>query len=307
MNLRRTKFVRAIRYPIEGAIFYFIYYLVRFINIEICSALVGFLAKKIGPLTGAHRTGQKNLKAAFPDLSNAEIENILSRVWENFGRTIGEYPQLKNIQIYQDRRFEIIGAKYIDQLRNDGKAGIIFSGHLANWEVAIMAASQRGLELAQVYRAANNPYVDRLLEAIQGERGNQVIRKGKTGARQILQVLERQHHLFLLNDQKFNQGLAIPFLGYPAMTATAAARMALKFDCPLVPVQVERLQGFSFRITFYKPLEIQKTGVFREDVKLLTSQVCASIEKWVKQRPDQWLWIHKRWPEEFWEKKIKKS
>ncbi len=296
---------RKLRHPFEGAFVYLLYFLVKFWNIESCSAFAGFLLRMIGPLTGAHRTGKRNLKAAIPDLSEEKIQTILNGVWDNFGRTIGEYPQLKNINIYQDHRFEVIGAKYIDEMRDDGKPGIIFGAHLASWEVAIMAATQRGLDLAQLYRSINNPYVDRLARSIQSERGNEVLTKGVDDGRKILKLFKEKRHLFLLNDQKLHQGIAVPFFGYPAMTAQAAARLSIKYECPILPVQVERLSGVNFRITFHPPLKIEVTGNLKNDVKSLTCKISESIERWVRKRPEQWLWVHNRWPKEFWNKKNK--
>src|SRR5690606_15693778 len=102
-------------------------------------------------------------------------QKILKGVWDNFGRVMGEYPHLAKINIYQDVRFEILGLEHLDALLQDNKPGILFGAHLASWEVAIMAACQRGLKIAQLYRATNNPYVDRLVRSVQKQIGQEVL------------------------------------------------------------------------------------------------------------------------------------
>lgn len=262
------------------------------------SAFGGWLAQKVGPLSSAQRTAEKNLHLAFPDKTKAEINEIVRNVWENFGRTMGEYPHLVSLNVYEDPRFEIVGQEHIDRMRDDGQPGIIFAAHLASWEVAIMAASQRGLKVTQLYRATNNPYVDKVVRRVQKQIGQEILTKGDRDARKVLASLKRGHHLFILTDQKMNRGVSVPFFGRPAMTAAAAARMALRFQCPLVPARVERLGGVRFRITYYPPMKLTNTKASPEAVYTLLCQMNEMIEGWIKKHPEQWLWLHNRWPKE---------
>lgn len=287
-----------IRHPIEAVLAYFIVWIFTILPVEKASAFAGWLIRNIGPLSGAHRTGHKNLAKAYPNNTRAQNTEILKGVWDNFGRDMGEYPHLAKIKIYEDPRFEIIGAEYIDQIRDDGKPAIIFGAHLASWEVAIMGMSQRGLRVTQMYRATNNPYVDKLVRRTQEGIGKEVLNKGPNDARRILEILNQGEHLFLLVDQKMNRGMAIPFFGRDAMTAPAGARMAIRYNCPFLPVRVERLGGFRFRITYYPPLEVSNTGDLNDDLHETLCRMNGMIESWVRERPEQWLWIHNRWPKE---------
>lgn len=275
--------------------------------VEKASTFGGWLVRKLGPLSDAQPTGHHNLAKAYPNNTKGQNGKIIRNVWDNFGRVMGEYPHLAKIDIYNDPRFEIIGAEHIDKLRDDGKPAIIFGAHLASWEVAIMGMAQRGLKVTQMYRATNNPYVDKLVRKIQEGIGKEVLNKGSNDGRRILELLKNGEHLFMLVDQKMNRGVAIPFFGRIAMTAPACARMAMKFDCPLVPARVERLDGFRFRITYYPPIEIIQTGDLTEDLKNTLTKVNNMIEEWVRARPEQWLWIHKRWPKEEYSASYKKK
>jgi KDO2-lipid IV(A) lauroyltransferase len=100
----------------------------------------------------------------------------------------------------------------------------------------------------------------------------------------------------IMIDQKMNDGIPIPFFGMDAMTAPAIAQLALKFDCPVVPGYIERLGGARFRLTILPPLELPRTGNREEDIRLIMTRINATVEEWVRARPEQWLWLHRRWP-----------
>lgn len=100
----------------------------------------------------------------------------------------------------------------------------------------------------------------------------------------------------MLVDQKMTDGIAVPFFGRDAMTAPALAQFALKYDAPIIPVRSERLEGARFRITFYPELKTPKTGDRHADILAIMTNVNASMESWIRERPEQWLWLHRRWP-----------
>lgn len=298
------KFIKFyIRYPLETIGVHLCLSIFRALSPENSSAFGGWLTRKLGPLSDAQITGHKNLVMAYPENSKEQNSNIIDRVWDNFGRVMGEYLHLKNIDIYNDPRFEIIGAEHVDRLIHDNQPAVIFSAHLASWEVAIMGMAQRGLKVTQLYRATNNPYVDKIIRKVQEGIGKEVLNKGSGDGRRILELLKHNEHLFMLVDQKMDQGIAAPFFGKLAMTAPAGARMAMKFNCPFLPARVERLGGFKFRITYYPPLEVSNTGDLNKDLLDTLTRMNQMIESWVRDQPEQWLWIHKRWPRELYKDK----
>jgi KDO2-lipid IV(A) lauroyltransferase len=177
-----------------------------------------------------------------------------------------------------------------------GRRMIIFSGHIANWEIGLLAAVQYGISVAQIYRAANNPLVDRMITRFRGDAG-ELIPKGTVAARRAIAVLRRGDHLTMLADQKMNDGIPVPFFGRPAMTTSALASLALRFECDVLPARVERLGGANFRLTVFPPLPLPRSGDHHADVATLMARVNAILEDWVRDRPEQWFWLHRRWPD----------
>ena len=170
---------------------------------------------------------------------------------------------------------------------------ILFSGHLANWEIAALAAGQCGIDIAQVYRTANNPFVDRMIRRWRGGQG-EFIPKEAVGRRAVA-ALRRGAHLTILVDQKLNEGIPVPFFGRPAMTAPTVALLALRFGADVLPARVERLGGARFRLTIEPPLPLPDTGNRATDVAALMTVVNGTLERWIRERPEQWFWVHRRW------------
>lgn len=259
------------------------------------SGLAGGLCRAIGPYLKVSNVARRNLARTFPDKSAAEIEKIVAEVWENLGRVAGEFPHLDWLIA---NRVELVGAEHLHALRDDGIAGLFISAHLGNWELAGAVATREGLPVTLVYRAANNPWVERLYRRYRkAAAGAGQIAKGPEGAREIMQALKAGGHVGMLVDQKMNDGLPISFLGREAMTASAVGRFAVRFDIPVVPARIERLQGARFRMTMFPAMEHTLCGDAHQDTVNLMIAINDLIGQWVRERPGQWLWLHKRWPE----------
>ena len=269
----------------------------RILPTDMASALGGRIGRSIGPLLPVSRRARRNLTRAFPDKSSGEIEAIVLGMWENFGRTAAEYPHLRRLRCYDNpARVEIRGAEILDRVRDSGEPHIFFSGHFANLELEGTAVTGRGMPLTIVYRAANNPFVDYTLLMIRKHGiGAEFVPKGKTGARELISAIGEGRHVGLLVDQKMNDGISVPFFGREAMTAPALAQLALKSDRPIVPLQIERLRGATFRITIHPPLTVYRIGDRETDVFNLMVRVNETLETWIRHRPEQWFWLHDRW------------
>ncbi|HZT87138.1 MAG TPA: lipid A biosynthesis lauroyl acyltransferase [Stellaceae bacterium] len=271
--------------------------LFRLLPFDRASAAGGALARCIGPRLAVSKVARRNLRSAFPDLPAAEIEKIVHGMWDNLGRVAAEYAHLREIRVFDpDGRVETRGFEHMDRAVAAGRRMIIFSGHLGNWEIGALAAAQYGIDVAQIYRAANNPIVDRMVLRCRGDHG-EFIPKGAVASRRALAALRRGAHLTLLADQKLNDGIAVPFFGRPAMTAPALAILALRFDCDVLPARVERLGGARFRLTVHPPLPLRRSGDAAADAAALMTQVNAILEQWIRECPEQWFWVHRRWPE----------
>ena len=269
----------------------------RALPMDAASGFGGAVARWIGPRLGISKRARRNLRAAMPELSKAQIETIVRGMWDNLGRVAAEYPHLRDIRMFpSDGRVEIENLNYLDTVLAAGRPIILFGGHLANFEIGPQAAGQYGLDIARIYRAANNPLVDKIIAGFRRDEG-EYIPKGAVASRRAVAVLRRGGHLGLLADQKLNEGIPVPFFGRPAMTAPALALLALRFDCTVLPAQVVRLQGARFRLTLHPPLALAKTGDRDADVAALMTAVNAILEGWIRQRPEQWFWLHSRWPD----------
>ncbi|MGI4852123.1 MAG: lysophospholipid acyltransferase family protein [Janthinobacterium lividum] len=267
------------------------------LSFEKASNLAGALGRWIGRRFKPYRTkADQNLKRAMPELSDKKRQEIMDGMFDNLMRTMTEYCKIYQLKIYDsESRVEVVGADIIDQLRDDQQPAILFLGHLANWEIGTMAGLQRGLNITQVYRKLNYPMLDRLINFMHKWVAQDVVAKGPEGSRRILKALKEGRHVSILMDQKLNEGEWVPFFGMPAKTAITGARLALKNNCPFVPVRVERLDGTRFRVTYYPPLKSLKATP-QDQLMDLLNQMNQLLESWIRARPEQWLWIHNRWP-----------
>ncbi|MBV8934747.1 MAG: lauroyl acyltransferase [Alphaproteobacteria bacterium] len=267
------------------------------VPLEWASAVGGALGRTIGPRLGITKRARLNIARALPELSQAEVSPLIAGMWDNLGRVVAEYPHLRRIRVFEPGgRVETRGFEHMDRAVATGRRMIIFSGHIANWEIGMLAAVQYGISVAQIYRAPNNPFIGRMITRFRGT-GGELIPKGTVAARRAIAVLRRGSHLTMLADQKMNDGIPVLFFGRPAMTSSALAALALRFDCDVLPARVERLGRARFRLTVFPPLPLPRSGDHHADVAALMTQVNRILEQWIRDRPGEWFWLHRRWPD----------
>ncbi len=284
---------------LEGAGAWLLFGFFGLLPIDVASACGGLVARAIGPHLGITKRARLNIGRALPDLSEAEVGRVIREMWENIGRVLAEYPHIGNIDVYgPHRRVDLIGADDILANRSPERRYIFFSAHFGNWEIATIAATQAGFAVAEIYRAINNPIVDQLIQRARARIGSELIPKGKVAARRAIAAIEEGRQLCMLVDQKMNDGIAVPFFGRDAMTAPALARLALRFNCTVVPVQILRTRGAHFRMICDPPLTLPHTGDRLADQLELMTEVNRSVERWIRARPELWFgWLHRRWPD----------
>jgi len=285
--------MKRLRHALEAALVYFIYGVFRLFSLQTASAMGGSLGRAIGRFLPSSNTARQNLKAAFPEKSEAEIETIVGSMWENAGRVMAEYAHLDDI--WQTTTMH--GIEHLLAAQDSQKPTIFFTAHIANWETCPISARKYGVEMHTVYRRPNNPWVANLLNRARNSGSAGLIAKGREGAREMLSVLKKNGVLGIMMDQKMNEGMPIPFFGRDAMTADAIAAFALRFDCRVHPVRVERVDGAHFIVTVAPPMALPKTGNRKDDMRQLLTDINHHIEGWVRARPEQWTWMHKRWPD----------
>jgi len=272
--------------------------LFRLLGVDASSALAGKFCRTVGPLvTSASKHGVDNLRAAYPDWSDEQINETLRGVWENLGRTVGEFAHLEKFtRAPFNERITVCGEEIIRPILERGGRVIFVSGHFANWELMPLALHQGGADYSLVYRAANNPLVDELIIKERAKvMSRRQIPKGVHGARAFIDALKSGTSLAILMDQKLTDGIAAPFMERDAMTTPVPARLAIRFGIPIIPVCITRDKGARFTITIKQPLKHEPTGDLHADILALTTKINKSLEENVRTNPEQWLWLHRRW------------
>lgn len=285
---------KKVRYFLEATLLYTLFFTFKIMPLDMASGCGGAIGRIIGPRLAASRKAKANLKFVFSGIKDEKVTEIIKGMWENLGRVFAEYPHLEKIG---RTRVEIINGHILDDLKNDGKPGILFSAHMANWEVLCAGfLCQKGLPVYGVYRAPNNPWVAGLVHRARSyDERVPAFPKSRGGTRALLQAMKDGHHIGMLVDQKYNEGIAVPFMGYPAMTSPAFVQLCQKFNCPLVPARIERLQGAHFRITVENPLRVSDENQKPLPLEETITACHTHLEKWIKEKPEQWLWLHRRW------------
>lgn len=272
----------------------------RLIGPERSGGLGAAIARTFGPLLPAHRTALANIRTVYPDLPEKDARALALKAWGNLGRTGGEYPHLGALFDFDPEsevqgRVEVDGIEHFVSLREDGKPGIIFSAHLGNWELPAICAARFDLDATAVFRAPNDPAVARVLHEIRSGTmgGLEAARQGAAFAMQG--ALERGSHLGMLIDQHFTRGVIVDFMGRPALVNPILGKFARRFDCPVHGVRVIRLPNHRFRLQLTPPLDLPRDADGLIDVQGAMQAMTAVVEGWVREYPEQWLWMHRRW------------
>jgi KDO2-lipid IV(A) lauroyltransferase len=276
--------------------------LARLFPIDAVSDFGAWLFGRLGPLTSAHRVAEINLRIAFPEASDAEIADLLGQQWRHLGRWAAEFPILDRI-VGDPDRVEIVGAERLQAIAAGAGPVIFISGHFSSFEIMPAVIIRSGIRCQITYRATNNPHVDDRIKKSRFRYGVRLFApKGTDGARELLRALGRGESVALMNDQKFNGGVEAPLFGVPAHTAPGPSSFALRFGAPLQPMSVQRKDKARFRVVVHEPIWLEDTGDKAGDIEAGVRRVNAFIEERVRERPAEWFWVHKRWPNEIYKR-----
>jgi KDO2-lipid IV(A) lauroyltransferase len=270
--------------------------LARVFPIDAVSDFGAWMFRRLGPLTSAHRVAERNLRIAFAEASDAEIARLLDAQWAHAGRWFTEFPILDRI-IQDPSRVEVVGAERLKAIA-DGAGPVVFiSGHFSSFEIMPAVIIHSGVRCQITYRATNNPHVDDRIKKSRFRYGVRLFApKGAEGARELIRALSRGESVALMNDQKFNGGVAAPLFGVLAHTAPGPSSFALRFGIPLQPMSVQRKGKARFRVIVHEPIRLEETGDRTADIEAGVRRVNAFIEERVRERPAEWFWVHRRWP-----------
>lgn len=268
----------------------------RLIGVERASAMGGALLRILGPRTGTHKTVLRNLRIAFPDMGEAERRALASEQWDRTGRTFAELAVMDRLTP-EGGRVEVVGMERLHALRDSGRPAVLISGHLANFEVMAAVIMASGVPCQVTYRAANNPYVDALIRKSRERYGIRLFAPKGDGTRELMAGMKRGDSIALLVDQKYNQGPEVEFFGQPVNASPGAARLALKFGTVMLPLSVVRLPGVRFRVTAHEPIAVAETEDKAADILTGIQAANRFVEERVREVPEDWFWVHKRWPD----------
>ncbi len=286
----RSFFQRYFSDPICAFFVLIIYTFFKLLPVQTAS----FLGSQIGRLLyflmqKRNIIARRNLEIAFPEKTFLEREDILKKMWQHWGRFFAEMPHGE--KLYKTARKT--GLENLEELYQKKQGCFVCSAHLGNWEPAVSSPLFHDYYLNPVYRVANNKWIDKIM--FQRRKGT-LIPKGSAGARLMLQVLKSGGGVVILCDQKLREGIDVPFFGKMVKTAPATATIALKMNLPIIMARCIRGKDGLFDIEVSKPLEMPDVKTMGEEKSIysLTLKINQVIENWIKESPEQWLWVHHR-------------
>ncbi len=270
----------------------------RLLPVDAASALGGWFLTTFGPMTGVRKTVDRNLRIAFPDMTADERARLAKAQWEETGRTFAEFPLMDRITP-RNGRVEVVGGHYLEEIVRDRIPTIFVSGHFSNYEVMAAVVVQAGVQGRLTYRAINNPFIDKRVIESRRRYGVELFSaKGVDSARELYQCLDQGDSIGMMVDQKFTFGVSVPFFGKRAPTNPGPARFALRANARIQPLSVTRLKGARFRMTLHEPFRVERSGDRNADVEAAMLRITRFIEDRVRERPEQYFWVHRRWADE---------
>jgi KDO2-lipid IV(A) lauroyltransferase len=265
------------------------------------SNLAGWVLRTAGPWLPRNRIARANLTAAYPEKSPAEITRLLRSVWSNIGRAYAEYAHLDRLWDYDPAhpgagRIEI-HADTVARLAaiRDGKPALLFTAHLGNWELVAVGSASLDINTLIIYRRPSIGRVDEAIRKLRAGSMGPLVAAGPAAVGTIVKALRRGQHVGMVVDQHFGQGVDITFFGRPCKANATLARLAQRFECPIYGVRIVRLPGYRFRLDVTPEVSPVRNAEGGIDVRATTQKINDVIEGWVREHPDQWLWVHRRW------------
>ena len=274
--------------------------LIRRTDFDRTANFAAWVLRKVGPRLRGHRTARANLVAAYPEKPTVEIEQILAGMWENLGRLAVEYVNLDQlIDTADPNSGRIVVApgtlETLGRIRDDGKTAVLFTSHLASFEIGAIWVERLGLDLAIFYNPSNFGPLSEQLAAMQKNSMGRLIRSGPDAVWKIREAMKAGLHLALFADQHFANGVDVTFFGRPCKANPMAARFAQLFDCPIHGFRAVRLPGNRIYLEFTEELQMPRGADGKIDVAGAMQAITALIESWIREHPEQWLWLQRRW------------
>ena len=285
--------MKIVKYFFEFIFIIFIFLIFKIIGYKNASNFGEVIGKKIGPFFRTNTKIENNLENSNIGNSKEDRKLLINSMWGNYGRILSEYIYLKKFRKNSLNQFiEIEGLNYLNEIKKNDEQVVFVSGHFNNFELMAMEIEKSGINLCAIYRPLNNPFLNVIMENI---RKNYIcknqIKKGKSGTRDLLNLIKKNFSVALMIDQRVSEGDEIKLFNHPAKTTTIPAQLVKKYGCRIVPVYIERIKNINFKLSFNKPIK------FNDELSLeqITLELNKILEKMILKNPGQWIWSHDRW------------
>ena len=297
---RTLRLAKQAEYWLVGQLAFAALWLLRLLPPDRALAFADRVARRIGPWFGRHRVAMSNLRRAYPEKSEEELQAIASDMWGNMARLAGEYVFLDRLFDFvpgadEAGRVEVVGEEIFVRLRDEKRPRIFFTAHTGNFELLPIAAAAYELPVTALFRAPNNPYIAKYIFSTRAGTMGELLASRAGAAFALARVLERGGNIGVLVDQKFRKGVPTTFFGRPCNTSPLVAKLARQYDCDVHPARSTRLPGNRFRLEIFDKVDLPRTEAGAVDVAATSQMLNDIVEGWVRDEPGQWMWFHKRW------------
>ena len=273
------------------SIFFFLFF--KIIGPKLSSKISGKIFEIIGPFFRSKKVIYNNIKRALPEIDENNLKNIENSMWNNYGRIFAEYIFLKDFRYGKlASNVQIEGQEILNDIKENNKQVIFISGHLSNFELMAMFIEKSGINLSAIYRPLNNIFLNGIMENIRKKYicKNQ-IKKGLAGLKKLIKLKKKNYSTALMIDQRVSEGILSPLFNEKALTTTIPAQFVKKFNLPIVPVYIERIDDLKFKITINQPLSFPQDTSQQQ----ITDNLNQILEKFILSKPENWIWSHNRW------------
>ena len=261
---------------------------------------IDWLMRKIGPKMKRHKLILANLRNAFPEKSDEEINQIALGSWANMGRLAAEYVFLDRLFDFDPEksepgRVEVSGIPIFLDLLENPRPFIVFTGHTGNFELLPVAGAAFGLYVSVLFRPPNNPYVAQKVFDFRSARMGKLVPSHAGSSFALARQLEAGQGVGVLVDQKFGRGLKTEFFNQPVKTNPLLGKLVRQFNCEVYPARCIRLPGNRYRLEIEPRIELPRDANGNLDLTGTAQLLNDKVESWVREHPEQWLWYHDRW------------
>jgi len=285
--------MKIFKYLIQFLIIGIFFIIFKILGYKIASNFGAFIGSFFGPMFRSKKLIKNNIKDSFPQINDIEILKIIKMMWSNYGRILSDYMFISKFRKSKLEKHLIVEGKEIfEKIKKDKKPVIFISGHFNNFELMAMGIEKSGINLATIYRPLNNFFLNKLMEYVRKKYicKNQ-IKKGISGIREMIRHYKNGTSIALMIDQRVSEGITSNLFKKPALTTTIPAQLVKKFDCLIVPVYIERINRFDYKMTVNKPVSFSK----EDTIESITGYLNNWLEKMITHKPSQWIWSHNRW------------